>query len=149
MGNQSLVHQGSSAVARSAYMGMAVTQSYQAASGFNYMAGVRELEGLIIVEAVAEGVGASYLCAIRILNKADKTLVAEIDVPKGVRYSRQKCVELVSDKLFEVILDSARKQGQPISERQARQKIDSLLDNCYFEQSRKSVLAWAASVGII
>ncbi|PTN09292.1 hypothetical protein C8N47_105133 [Mangrovibacterium marinum] len=129
--------------------GLELQASYLAPSGFNYQAGVRELDGLIIVEAVAEGVGCTYLCGIRVLNKADNTLVAEINVPRNVHYSRQKCVDLVSKELVDLLVNAATKGQYWIDREAALRKINTLLDNCYFEQSRKSILIWAESLGII
>lgn len=131
------------------HTGLSVNGTFKAQSGFNYVAGIREVKGLIIVEAVAEGIGCTYLCGIRILNKSDNVLLGEIDVPRNEYYSRKKCSELVSEKLLEVIEASSARVGKTIDQSSTRQKIDKILDDCYFKQSRISVLSWAESLNII
>ena len=75
--------------------GLQVYQNFSSVSGFNYMVGIRELEGLKIIEGVAEGTACIYLTGIKVLD-ADNKLVVDIDVEYGTHYTREKVVNLVS-----------------------------------------------------
>lgn len=82
--------------------GLQVYQNFSSDSGFNYMVGIRELDGLKIIEGVAEGTACIFLTGIKVLD-ADNKLVTEIEVEYGTHYTREKVVNLVSQKLFDVI----------------------------------------------
>lgn len=129
--------------------GIDVITKFNAASGFNYLLGVRELEGIYILEQIADGTACTFLCGIKILSKKDKTLIKEIDVDTNEHYTRQKCLNLVENALIEVLLDAAKKDRLPFDHVSARTQVAKLLDVCYFEQSRKAAIEWAMSIGII
>ena len=129
--------------------GLQVYQTFSSASGFNYMVGIRELEGLKIIEGVAEGTACTYLTGIKVLD-VDNKLIAEIDVEYGTHYTREKVVNLVSEKLFSVIWSSMDETVQTLVGCDGvRCQIDLLLDNCYFAESKRCALKWAKRVGII
>lgn len=129
--------------------GIDVYGSYEAKSGFNYLVGVRELHGLYIVEQVADGIGCTYLCGIKILCANTKVLIKEIEVKNGVRYSRLRTLQLVKAGLLEILEEAAIQQGHSFSYEQVSRFIMKQLDACYFEQSRKAILNWAKAVGIL
>jgi uncharacterized protein YabN with tetrapyrrole methylase and pyrophosphatase domain len=58
-------------------------------------------------------------------------------------------MELVSESLIELLVEASQKGDTVIDIESAKEFIEDLLDRCYFELSRKSILAWAKSVGII
>ncbi len=129
--------------------GIDVYGSYEAKSGFNYLVGVRQLQGLYIVEQIADGTGCTFLCGIKILCANSKELIKEIEVKNGVRYSRLRTLELVKAGLLEILEEAAILEGHSFNYEQANKLITEQLDNCYFEQSRKAILNWAKSIGIL
>lgn len=129
--------------------GMQVYQSYIAKSGFNYMVGVREIQDILIVEQIAEGTACTLLCGVLIYHKESKQLLKEIEVKRDVHYTRAKVVEMVRDALVNILTESCFKNLIEIDIDSATNFINEALDKCYFESSRKSVLAWAKSVGIL
>ena len=129
--------------------GLQVYQNFSAASGFNYMVGMRSLEGLKIIEGVAEGTACIFLTGIKILD-SDNKLIAEIEVEYGTHYTREKVVDLVADKLFHVIWSSMSSLVQStIDSKEVKSQIVKLLDDCYLGESKKCALEWAKKVGII
>ena len=129
--------------------GLQVYQNFSSVSGFNYMVGIRELDGLKIIEGVAEGTACIFLTGIKVLD-ADNKLVTEIEVEYGTHYTREKVVNLVSQKLFDVIWSAMDVSEQvAVGNEEVKFQIDQLLDNCYFGESKKSALNWARRVGII
>ncbi len=118
-------------------------------SGFNYLVGVREFQGLYIVEQIADGTGCTFLCGIKILCANSKELIKEIEVKNGVRYSRLRTLELVKVSLLEILEEAVRHEGHSFNYENANKLITEQLDTCYFEQSRKAILNWAKSVGIL
>ena len=113
------------------------------------MVGIRELDGLKIIEGVAEGTACIFLTGIKVLD-ADNKLVTEIEVEYGTHYTREKVVHLVSQKLFDVIWSAMDASEQvAVGNEEVKFQIDQLLDNCYFGESKKCALNWARRVGII
>ena len=129
--------------------GLNIYDSYTANSGFNYFIGAREAGDIIIIEKIAEGVACTYLCGVLIYNKVSNILLKEISVPKSEYYTRNKVVDLVRDNLFEMLLSSSQKEGINIDSSVALEYINDILDRCYFEKSRRSMIDWAKNVGII
>lgn len=129
--------------------GLNVYESYASASGFNYFIGARNAGDILIIEKVAEGVACTYLCGVLIFNRVTKTLLKEIEVPKQESYTRDKVFHLVRTNLLDILLTSSKKEEIEIDEDAAIDYIDQILDRCYFEQSRKSIIEWAKNVGII
>lgn len=129
--------------------GLEVYESYTAGSGFNYMAGLREIQDLLIVEQIAEGTATTLLCGILIYNKVDKVLLKEVTVGRNVRYSRELVVELIKNSILELLIASCEKADIEINELSAMRHVEKMLDKCYFETSRKAIIEWARMVGII
>ena len=129
--------------------GLSVYESYLAPSGFHYMAGVREINDLLIVEQVAEGTACTYLCGILLYHKQSRQLLKEIQVDRNFHYSREKTMQLVAKSLLGVLKDATVKEGVSFNEVNARRFINEMLDRCYFEKSRQTIIAWAQSIGII
>ena len=129
--------------------GMDVYQSFTATSGFNYFVGARNLNGLMIVEQIAEGTACTYLCGISIRNQADSTLLSEIQIPRFTRYTRDKVVKYVRKSVLDLLVSSVEKTGNKIDLKAATKMVDDMLDTCYFERSRASIIDWARTHGII
>ena len=129
--------------------GMSVYQSYTAGSGFNYMVGMREMKDLLIVEQIAEGTACTFLCGIKIYHKETKAIIREIEVERNVHYTREKVMKLVHNSLIGILIESCRIENTEIDLDGAIAFLDEALERCYFESSRKTVLEWAKSVGII
>ena len=146
--NQQLQHL-SKPIGFSETTGMNVYQSYTATSGFNYFVGVRNLNGLMIVEQIAEGTACTYLCGISIRNQADSTLLSEISVPRSTRYTREKVIKYVRKSLLDLLVSSVEKTGSKIDVESATKMVDDMLDTCYFERSRAAIIDWAKTHGII
>jgi len=145
----SLISKNGSPIGYSDTTGLAVYESYQAPSGFNYMVGVREIKDLLIVEQIAEGTACTYLCGILLYHKESKQLLKEIPIENNSRYSRIKTMEIVSDSLLELINEATKKEGVDFNREHSKVFIDGILDTCYFELSRKTILVWAKSMGIL
>lgn len=129
--------------------GMNIYQSYQAASGFNYQVGVREVEGLLIIEGFADGTACTFLSGIQVRDKETGKELCNIPVEKNTKYSRQLVMELVHQHLCNTIVDAAEKEGKSINRNDVEAHIAEMLDNCYFAESRHASLGWATRVGII
>lgn len=149
MSNTSLLSKITLPIGYSDSTGMHIYESYTANSGFNYFIGARQAGDLIIIEKVAEGVACTYLCGILIYNRVSNTLLKEISVPKSEHYTRNKSIALVRENLLELLLTSAEKEGIQLDEESAIEYVNELLDKCYFEKSRYSIIEWAKNVGII
>ena len=129
--------------------GMNIYQSYQAASGFNYQVGVREVEGLLIIEGFADGTACTFLSGIQVRDKETGKELCNISVERNTRYSRQLVVELVHQHLCNAIVDSVAKEGGVVQRNEVETQVAKVLDNCYFAESRQAALGWAKRVGII
>lgn len=129
--------------------GLSVYKSFTANSGFNYMVGVREVQDLLIVEQIAEGTGCTYLCGILIYHKDNRELLKEITVPRNVHYTRIKVMEMVQNSIIELLEETCKKSSIDFDKERAYHFVNTVLDNCYFEDSRKTILAWARSLGIL
>ncbi|MDL2304203.1 hypothetical protein LJC72_02540 [Bacteroides sp. OttesenSCG-928-D19] len=129
--------------------GLTVYNSYTANSGFNYMMGVREMEDLLIVENISEGTAITFLCGIQIFRKSTKELILDIPMECNTRYSRQTVMDIVHKMLFDLIAESLNKRHKRIDLDSLNNKIEELLDDCYFEKSRNAIIDWAQHVGII
>jgi hypothetical protein len=129
--------------------GLTVYKSFTANSGFNYMVGVREVQDLLIVEQIAEGTGCTYLCGIIIYHKENRELLKEITLPNGVHYTRTKVVGMVQKSIIELLEETCKKDKIDFDREHAQRFVNEIIDNCYFEASRKSILSWARTAGII
>lgn len=129
--------------------GMSVYESYIAGSGFNYMVGIREMRDLLIVEQIAEGTACTFLCGIRIYHKRTMAIIDEIEVERNTHYSREKVMKLVQNSLIQLLRSACIKANTELDMDSANEFLNEALDKCYFENSRKTVLEWAKSVGII
>lgn len=133
----------------SANTGMAIYQSFQARSGFNYQVGVRDSHGLLIIEGVAEGTACTFLCGIQVRDKETGKEICSIPVERGTKYSRQLVMEMVHQHLCVTIAEAAIKEGKAIDRMDVEAQVAEMLDDCYFAESRKAALSWAERVGII
>lgn len=129
--------------------GLTVYDSYTANSGFNYMTGLREIKDLQIVEQIAEGTATTFLCGILIFRKSDKVLLKEVSVERNVRYSREKVVELVKNAIVDLLITSCQKENVVIDPSYALLQVEEILDQCYFENSRKAIVEWARNTGFL
>lgn len=129
--------------------GLNIYQSFTANSGLTYMVGVREMNDLLIVEQIAEGVACTFLCGIIIYHKQTKELIQEIAVKRNVHYSREKVLNLVHKSLLKVLVEANIHENTEIDISNANEYLKETLDKCYFEKSRKAIINWASSVGIL
>lgn len=129
--------------------GLNIYQSFQAHLGFNYQVGVREMQGLLIVEGIVEGTACLFLSGIQVREKETGKEICNISVERNTRYSRQLVVELVHQHLCNAIMDSIAKEGGIANHIDVEAQVAQMLDNCYFQESRQAALEWAKRVGII
>jgi hypothetical protein len=129
--------------------GMSIYQAYEAPSGFTYQRGIREIEGLLIVEDIAEGAACMYLSGVRGIERESGKVLFDIDVEHGMHYTRKRVMEIVRDQLCHILAESLRHDGQNIDSLSIEQHVAKLLDKCYFQESRQAALDWAKRVGII
>ena len=129
--------------------GLNIYQSFQAQSGFNYQVGVREMQGLIIVEEIVEGTACLFLSGIQVREKETGKEICNISVERNTRYSRQLVMELVHQHLCNAIIDSVTKEGGTVNRHEVEAQVAEMLDHCYFAESRQAALGWAKRVGII
>lgn len=128
---------------------MAIYQSFQATSGFNYQVGVRDSHGLLIIEGIAEGTACIFLCGIQVRDKETGKEICSIPVERNTRYSRQIVMDMVHQHLCNAIEESALKEGKAADRMDVEAQVAEMLDDCYFAESRKAALSWAERVGII
>jgi hypothetical protein len=124
-------------------------QAYKAPSGFTYQLGLREASGLYIFESFAEGVGCSYLDKIMVFFGDEKRLIAEVDVPRGTRYTREQALASVKQKLCDFFYETCSMMDVKFSRAEVEEQVTDILDKCYFSESRQAVLQWAKTVNII
>lgn len=136
-------------IGKSVTTGTNVLQSYKAPSGFNYQVGLREASGLYIFESFAEGVGCSYLDKIMVFFGEEKRLIAEIEVPRGTRYTREQALASVKQKLCDFFYETCSIMDVKFSREEVEEQVTDILDKCYFSDSRQAVLQWARTVNII
>lgn len=136
-------------IGSNANTGMAIYQSFQARSGFNYQVGVRDTHGLLIIEGVAEGTACTFLCGIQVRDKETGKEICSIPAERNTRYSRQLVMEMVHQHLCNAIEESALKEGKAADRVDVEKQVAEMLDDCYFTESRKAALSWAERVGII
>lgn len=129
--------------------GLNIYESYTALSGFKYMVGIREMGDLLILEQIAEGTACTFLCGVLIYQNETKKLIKEIEVEKNIRYTRAKALEIVREALLDILLESVFSEGLEMNTESANRQISEMLDHCYFDQSRMTILNWARSIGII
>lgn len=129
--------------------GLNIYQSFQARSGFNYQVGVREMQGLLIVEGIVEGTACLFLRGIQLREKETGKEICTIPVEHGTRYNRQLVVELVHQYLCNTIMDSIAQEGGLADRIEVEATVAKMLDTCYFQESRQAALNWAKRVGII
>ena len=129
--------------------GMNIYQAYQAPSGFTYQRGIREIEGLLIVEDVAEGTACMFLSGVKGIERESGQVLFDIPVERGTKYSRQHVMEIVQQQMCDILTQSLKQEGQTIDYNTIEQHVAKLLDDCYFSESRQAALSWAKRVGII
>lgn len=139
----------STQVSFSASSGLSIVQSFLAKSGFNYQVGVRDFQGLLIIEGVVEGTACTYLSGIQVRDKESGEEICTIPVPQYTRYNRQVVVSLVKEHLSKAIAANAIKEGTAIDMEDVRRQVGDMLDQCYFEKSRKAAWDWAKRMGIV
>ena len=140
---------GNQPIGQSANTGMAIYQSFVAGSGFNYQVGIRQADELYIVECFAEGVACLFLSRIIVLWGKNKQLIADIQVPYGTHYTREKAKELTKNELCKFVYQGCVNDGIPCNREDINSQVNELLDKCYFAESWKAALSWAVSKGII
>ena len=136
-------------IGKSVTTGTSLLQAYKAPSGFTYQIGLREASGLYIFESFAEGVGCSYLDKIMVFFGEEKRLIAEIDVPRGTRYTREQALASVKQKLCDFFYETCSMMDVKFSRTEVEEQVNDILDKCYFSESRQAVLQWAKTVNII
>ena len=136
-------------IGKSVTTGTSLLQAYKAPSGFTYQLGLREASGLYIFESFAEGVGCSYLDKIMVFFGEEKRLIAEIDVPRGTRYTREQALASVKQKLCDFFYETCSMMDVKFSRTEVEEQVSDILDKCYFSESRQAVLPWAKSVNIL
>lgn len=129
--------------------GMNIYQAYQAPSGFTYQRGIREIEGLLIVEDVAEGTACMFLSGVKGIERESGQVLFDIPVERGTRYSRHRVMEIVHQQMCDILAKSFKQDGLEIDYNTIEQHVAKLLDDCYFSESRQAALGWAKRVGII
>ena len=129
--------------------GMNIYQAYQAPSGFTYQRGIREIEGLLIVEDVAEGTACMFLSGVKGIERETGQVLFEVSVERGTRYSRQHVMEIVHQQMCDLLVSSYSNNGQVVDRISIEEQVAKLLDHCYFSESRQAALGWAKRVGII
>ena len=136
-------------IGKSVTTGTTLLQAYKAPSGFTYQTGLREASGLYIFESFAEGVGCSYLDKIMVFFGDEKRLIAEVDVPRGTRYTREQALAFVKQKLCDFFYETCSMMDVKFSRTEVEEQVTDILDKCYFSESRQAVLQWAKTVNII
>ena len=122
-------------------------QSYVANSGFEYFGGIRDFEGLKIVEMVCRGTGVEYLAYVRVFDANDSLLI-DVPVANGILYSREVVRELVLINLLDMLQEAAQKNKSEFSRDVVRQQLDHKLKMAYYSKSYEAILAWANTIGI-
>lgn len=119
-------------------------------NGFCYQLGGRDLKGdMEVLEGVAEGIGTTLLCGLRIRKKSTGELICDVPVPANTKYSRQTVVELVHQHLTGMLAAAAIQDGLAFDRIDVEEQVAAMLDECYFAESRRLALDWAISVGLI
>jgi len=127
--------------------GLIIKESYVANSGLKYQAGLREIEGLKIVEGVSKGTGNIFLTTLMVFDEHSE-LIFDADVKKLTSYSREKVRQLVMEGLMSMLREAAENDGEIFDEVDAYEILDNKLKNGYYEQSRRSMMDLAKKWGV-
>lgn len=127
--------------------GLRVTAAAHLMSGFTVYIGEREMEGIIIQESIAQGIGVTYLSSLRITDAASGKIIWE-DSFRNVPYSRERVYQMVGAKLKEVFLATLKRQNMHIPAEQIEKRIGELLDKAYYEQTDNEILSVLRKWGI-
>ncbi|MEA5110257.1 hypothetical protein SDC9_31905 [bioreactor metagenome] len=127
--------------------GLIVKGHFEANSGLTYIAGLRRAGSLKIVEGVARGIACNFLTSLLVYDQKGN-LIYDASITSLTGYSREVSYNMVLEGLMDMLREGAGKERKYFDEEQARIKITELLDASYYEQSYKTVVAWAESIGI-
>lgn len=127
--------------------GLIVKGHFEASSGLTYIAGLRQAGSLRIVEGVARGTACNFLTSLLVYDQKG-SLIYDASITSLTGYSREVSYNMVLEGLMDMLREGAGKEDKYFDEKQARIKITELLDTSYYEQSYKTVIAWAESIGI-
>lgn len=127
--------------------GLIVKGHFEASSGLTYIAGLRQAGSLKIVEGVARGIACNFLTSLLVYDQKGN-LIYDASITSLTGYSRELSYNMVLEGLMDMLQEGAAKEHKYFDKEQARMKITELLDASYYEQSYKTVFAWAESIGI-
>ncbi|MCS6968738.1 MAG: hypothetical protein NZM39_09140 [Bernardetiaceae bacterium] len=128
--------------------GLTLKDSFISPSGFCLFTGEREVQGLKIEEGIAQGVGITYLCSLRIIESSSGIIISE-KCFKDVTYNRDKVRKLVKEELVKQIQSGLSRNGYSYEEKKIHDLVDSLLNKAYYQQSDKALLRVVKGWGLI
>ncbi|MBR1565117.1 MAG: hypothetical protein IJ650_07215 [Paludibacteraceae bacterium] len=136
-------------IAVSSSTGTPIFQAFQAKSGWIYQLGMRQMEGLMIIEEIVEGCGCTLLSGIKVVNKETNELLLDIPIPRNTKYSRSYVVSLLKTNLLKLMEDAALQTGYEFDMSYAENMVNKMLRNCYYSKSMDATLNWMKTIGII
>ena len=128
--------------------GLAIKERYKASSGLIYARGLRDFNGLKIIEGVAKGTANIFLTSIIVLDQKGD-LIYDAEIEKFTNYSREKVRQSVLHGLASMISDASQERGETVDELELYEKLDKKLKTAFYEQSYRSVLDWAKEINLI
>ena len=134
--------------ASSSETGLAITGNYRSGSGFNHILGTRDFGNLKIIEGISVATSMVLLGSVRVYDERG-TLLLDLEVKGMTFYSRELVRTMVRDGLLKMLRQAAAAQGRTFDPVQAFRKTDEMLNDAYYTESRKAVIEWAETTGII
>ncbi|WP_448518175.1 hypothetical protein [Rhodoflexus sp.] len=127
--------------------GLQVTAAAHLMSGFTVYTGERAIEGIIIEEGIAQGIGVTYLSSLRIRCSTTNRILWE-DSFRNVTYNRERVRKIVGEQLIKSFTDSLRRSNMQIPRETIENHVNQLLDKAYYEQTDRALLDILAGWGI-
>ncbi len=128
--------------------GLVIRTNYEAASGFNYLTGIRDVGKLKVVEGIAKGAACIFLKSVMVLDQNGK-LIFDAEVENMTQYSRETVRKIVLKGMMNMLRDASLQAGKSFDDLYAFEQLDKLLENAYYQESYKAILIWAEETGII
>lgn len=115
---------------------------YVSGSGFAYITGIREFEGLTIIEEIAKSSESyvTYLNGIKVFDKNNELIITKA-AKRGSFYDRETARQII---LIEIVsmLEKSCKPGSDFDKEMVMQKVDGLLDKAYYKESYIAINNW-------
>ncbi len=117
-----------------------LSEGFTSNAGNTYFNAVRLIEGIFIKEDVGQGHTRTFLNGIKIYSIMDKTLIAERSYHCKF-HSKLTVISEVQEMLYNIINESALKEGIKFDQNEVRRKIQEITIKCFNSDQRQLLQA--------